>query len=100
MILDGITNDALEVLNECIKELYEQFGINTSTKVEALEPNQFPIMQDLYNYVAKQYEVAKDEYQRNNLKIIRTYLNKFAEGGRNSLLWNGYSTITADENIT
>ena len=99
MILDGITNDALEVLNECIKELYEQFGINVKTKVEELEPNQFPIMQDLYNYVSKQYETAKDEYQRNNLKIIRTYLNKFAEGGRNSLLWNGFSTITAEENM-
>ncbi|MBQ3158178.1 MAG: DUF87 domain-containing protein, partial [Clostridia bacterium] len=99
MILDGITNDALEVLNECIKEVYLRFGIDTHTKIEELEPNQFPIMQDLFNYVSEQYEVAKDDYQRNNLKIIRTYLNKFAEGGRNSMLWNGYSTITADENM-
>jgi len=99
MILDGITNDALEVLNEAIKELYEKFNINTNTKIEDLEPNQFPIMQDLYNYVTEQYDLAKDEYQRNNLKIIRTYLNKFAEGGRNSMLWNGFSTITAEENM-
>lgn len=99
MILDGITNDALEVLNECIKEMYEQFGINSHTRIEELTPEQFPIMQDLYNYVSKQYDLAKDEYQRNNLKIIRTYLNKFAEGGRNSLLWNGKSTITADESM-
>ncbi|MBR2908956.1 MAG: DUF87 domain-containing protein [Clostridia bacterium] len=99
MILDGITNDALEVLNECLKEVYLKFGIDTHTKIEDLEPNQFPIMQDLFNYVSEQYEVARDDYQRNNLKIIRTYLNKFAEGGRNSMLWNGYSTITADENM-
>lgn len=99
MILDGITNDALEVLNEAIKELYETFGINNNTKIDELAANQFPIMQDLYKYVSEQYEKAKDEYQRNNLKIIRTYLNKFAEGGRNSMLWNGYSTITAEENM-
>lgn len=99
MILDGITNDALEVLNECIKEMYEKFGINNHTRIEELTPEQFPIMQDLYNYVSEQYDLAKDEYQRNNLKIIRTYLNKFAEGGRNSLLWNGKSTITADESM-
>lgn len=99
MILDGITNDALEVLNECIKEMYEKFGINSHTRIEELTPEQFPIMQDLYNYVSNQYDLAKDEYQRNNLKIIRTYLNKFAEGGRNSLLWNGKSTITADESM-
>lgn len=99
MILDGITNDALEVLNESIKELYDSFNININTKIDELEPNQFPIMQDLFNYVSKQYDEAKDEYQRNNLKIIKTYLNKFAEGGRNSMLWNGYSTITAEENM-
>ncbi len=99
MILDGITNDSLEVLNECIKELYKKFNIDTHTKIEELKPNQFPILQDLFNYVSEEYEKARDDYQRNNLKIIKTYLNKFAEGGRNSMLWNGYSTITAEENM-
>ncbi|MBQ9790927.1 MAG: DUF87 domain-containing protein [Clostridia bacterium] len=99
MILDGITNDALEVLNECIKNLYEKFGITSKTEVNELEPSDFPILQDLYEFVGEEYEKAKDDYQKNNLKIIRTYLNKFAEGGRNSMLWNGYSTITAEENF-
>ena len=99
MILDGITNDALEVLNEAVKELYEKFGITAETDIKELEPEKFPIMQDLYEYIIKQYDNAKDDYQRNNLKIIKTYLNKFAEGGRNSMLWNGYSTITAEENM-
>ena len=99
MILDGITNDALEVLNECVKEVYEKFGINNKTEIDKLDAKDFPILQDLYNYVTEQYEEAKDDYQRNNLKIIKTYLNKFAEGGRNSMLWNGYSTITSEENF-
>lgn len=99
MILDGITNDALEVLNEAVKELYEKFGITNKTDIESLQPNQFPILQDLYNYISEQYESARDDYQRNNMKIIKTYLNKFAEGGRNSMLWNGYSTITSEENF-
>ncbi|MBQ8468347.1 MAG: DUF87 domain-containing protein [Clostridia bacterium] len=99
MILDGITMDALEILNQSIKELYEKFGINSHTEIEKLKPEQFPIMQDLYNYVTEQYNKAKDEYQKNNLRIIQIYLNKFAEGGRNSTLWNGYSTITSEENF-
>ena len=98
-ILDGITNDALEVLNECIKLLYDKFNITDKTDINDLKPEQFPIMQDLYELVGEEYNKATDEYQRNNLKIIKVYLNKFAEGGRNSLLWNGYSTITADENF-
>ena len=99
MILDGITMDALEILNQSIKELYEKFGINNQTEIDKLRPDQFPIMQDLYNYVSEQHEKATDEYQKNNLRIIKIYLNKFADGGRNSMLWNGYSTITSEENF-
>lgn len=99
MILEGITKDALEVLNESIKNLYASFNITNSTNIADLKPEDFPIMQDLYDYVSAEYDLAKDDYVRNNLKIIKTYLNRFAEGGRNSMLWNGYSTITADENF-
>lgn len=99
VILDGITKDALEVLNECVKDLYNQMGINENTDINKLKPNQFPIFQDLYNYVVKRYDKEKDDFMKNNLKVIRTYLAKFANGGRNSNLWNGYSTITADENF-
>lgn len=99
MILEGITKDALEVLNESIKNLYASFNITNSTNISELKPEDFPIMQDLYNYVSAEYELAKDDYVKNNLKIVKTYLNRFAEGGRNSMLWNGYSTITADENF-
>ena len=99
MVLEGITKDALELLNQSIKELYEKFKITNTTNISEMEPNQFPIMQDLYDYVSLQYDNAQDDYMRNNLKIIKTYLNRFANGGRNSLLWNGYSSITAEENF-
>lgn len=99
MILDGITMDALEILNQCIKELYEKWNITSSTDVAKLTPEQFPIMQDLFNYVSEKHEQAKEEYLKNNLRIIKVYLNKFAEGGRNSKLWNGISTITSEENF-
>lgn len=99
MILDGITMDALEILNESIKELYANFGITTETDIKELAPNQFPIMQDLYEYICKKHEETTEEYIKNNLRIIKVYLNKFADGGRNSILWNGYSTITSEENF-
>ena len=99
VILDGITKDALEVLNECVKDLYEKMGINEHTDISKLKPNKFPIFQDLYEYVIKRYEKEKDEFMKNNLKVIRTYIAKFAKGGRNANLWNGYSSITADENF-
>ena len=99
MILEGITMDGMELLNESLKELYAKFGINNSTQIEKVKPEQFPIMQDLYNYICEKYEKATDEYNRNNYKILKIYLNKFAEGGRNAQLWNGPSTISSKENF-
>lgn len=99
MILDGITMDGMELLNEALKELYSKFGINNSTQIENVKPEQFPIMQDLYNYICEKYDNATDDYNRNNYKILKIYLNKFAEGGRNAQLWNGPSTISSTENF-
>lgn len=99
MILDGITMDGMELLTEALKELYAKFGITNATQIENVKPEQFPIMQDLYNYITELYENATDDYNRNNYKILKIYLNKFAEGGRNAVLWNGPSTITSAENF-
>ena len=99
MILEGITMDGMELLNEALKELYAKFGINNTTQIEKVKPEQFPIMQDLYNYICEKYDNATDDYNRNNYKILKIYLNKFAEGGRNAQLWNGPSTISSAENF-
>lgn len=99
MILEGITMDGMELLNEALKELYTKFGITNSTRMETVKAEQFPIMQDLYNYICEKYENATDDYNRNNYKVLKIYLNKFAEGGRNAVLWNGPSTISSAENF-
>ncbi len=99
MILEGITMDGMELLNGALKELYAKFGINNSTQIENVKPEQFPIMQDLYDYICELHDNATDEYNRNNYKILKIYLNKFAEGGRNAVLWNGPSTISSAENF-
>lgn len=99
MILEGITMDGMELLTEALKELYSKFGINNTTNIETVKPEQFPIMQDLYNFISEKYENSTDDYNRNNYKILKIYLNKFAEGGRNAQLWNGPSTISSAENF-
>ncbi len=99
MILEGITMDGMELLTEALKELYSKFGINNTTNIESVKPEQFPIMQDLYNFISEKYENSTDDYNRNNYKILKIYLNKFAEGGRNAQLWNGPSTISSAENF-
>lgn len=99
IILDGISKDALEILNECVKQVYDKFNITSNTDIQSLKPEDFPIFQDVYNYVKDLYGKVKDDFYKQNLRVIVTYLNKFVEGGRNSQLWNGYSSITTEENF-
>ena len=99
IILDGISKDALEILNECVKQVYDKFNITANTDIQQLKPEDFPIFQDVYDYVKDLYGKVKDDFYKQNLRVIITYLNKFVEGGRNSQLWNGYSSITTDENF-
>ena len=98
-ILEGITMDGMELLTQALRDLYTKFGITNSTQIENVKPEQFPIMQDLYNYICELHDNSTDDYNRNNYKILKIYLNKFAEGGRNAVLWNGPSTISSAENF-
>lgn len=99
IILDGITKDALEILNDCVRQVYEQFNITSDTDITKLKPTDFPIFQNIYDFIKDKFDKANDDFYKSNLRIIITYLNKFVEGGRNSLLWNGYSTISTEENF-
>lgn len=99
IVMEGIRNDALEALNGLVARMYKLKGIDKYTDFNALAPEHFPTFQDLFN-IAKQYhQNAADDFARINYRILVTYLEKFAEGGRYSGLWNGSATIRTNENF-
>lgn len=98
-ILPGISTDAFETLNSLTVELYRDKGIDSMTDVSTLRPQDFPIFDDLMDLIKSRLEVTTDEYQFRNLQIVKTYIEKFSTGGRNSNLWNGYSSIVTNENF-
>ncbi|MCL2569614.1 MAG: DUF87 domain-containing protein [Firmicutes bacterium] len=99
IVMEGITSDALEVLNGLVAQLYKLKGIDKHTKFDLLEPHHFPIFQELFE-LSKQYlAAATDDFSRVNYRKIVTYLEKFAEGGRFSGLWNGPATVRSQENF-
>lgn len=99
-ILPGIDNDALEYLNNVIIRVYESKGIDEMTDLTKLKPEDFPIFDDLYDTLLIDYQTAKGDYSKSNLRILINYISKFATGGRNSNLWNGESTLDVKENFT
>lgn len=98
-ILPGIEPDALEYLNNITVRMYESKGIDGETDLSGLEPEDYPIFDDLYDKILNDYQVATGEYSKENLRVLLNYISKFATGGRNALLWNGPASISTNENF-
>ncbi len=99
IILQGINSDAFETLNSLVVELYSDFGIDSSTPLEKLKPQDFPIFDDLMTVVKYNLQTEKEPFVIRNLQTVRTYIEKFTKGGRNSNLWNGHTSIVTNENF-
>ena len=99
IIMEGMPSDAFELLNSLVADTYNKKGINMTTDVTKLKPEDFPIFDDLYALVLQRIETEQDPYHKRNLQIIENYVKKFAKGGRNSKLWNGPTSIETAENF-
>lgn len=99
IVMEGIRADALEALNGLVAALYKTKGIDKFTDFAHVRPDQFPTFQNLYDLAKKFHISATDEFSKINYRILITYLEKFAEGGRYSGLWNGPATIRPGENF-
>ena len=99
IIMEGMPSDAFELLNSLVADTYNKKGINMTTDITKLKPEDFPIFDDLYALVLQRIETEQDPYHKRNLQIIENYVKKFAKGGRNSKLWNGPTSIETAENF-
>ncbi len=99
LILPGINSDSLELLNKVTQELYENKGITAKTDLKTLQPQDYPIFDDLYALIENKLNNETDEYMKTCLKVLINYVSKFKSGGRNSNLWNGYTSFSPQENF-
>lgn len=97
--LSGITSDSLEELNNILTKVYESRGITEHTDCAALAAEDFPTFDDLYATVERELQTERLPSRLANLERVKMYVAKFAKGGRFATLWNGASTLTADERL-
>ncbi len=98
-ILPGVENDALEYLNNLFVRLYVEKGIDQGTDLSALQPEDYPIFDDLYDKILTDFQLSNSEYTKKNLRVLLNYISKFSSGGRNAHLWNHPSSISTMENF-
>lgn len=89
--------DAVEkaILKSTLIELYNEFKIYWDTDINILKPEDFPIMEDLYNLLLKK-AAEKEKTRKGNDSNIYDKLSILLEDaakGSDSALWNGYTTI-------
>lgn len=81
-------------LEECLIELYKNFGITWDTDTSKLENGDFPIMGDLYELVVGKLESEAhlSEYKRSVYDKLKDLL--FPVGvGADKYIWNGTTTL-------
>lgn len=80
-------------LEECLLEAYQRKGIMFDTDVSKLEPEDYPIMSDVYDIVlAKSEEKDLSEYRRSNYDKLIDMLFSVAKGA-DQYIWNGPTTL-------
>lgn len=99
-ILPDCDKDALEYLNSLVDRTYQNKDIGQETDLSALKPEDYPVFDDLYDEILKEFQRTDNEYIRTMLRTLMNHISKFSTGGRNAGIWNGASTITTEENFT
>ncbi len=99
IILEGMSSDAFELLNSVVTDVYHRKNIDKHTRIDSLKPKDFPVFDDLAALIKERRVAEQDPYRKQNFQTIETYVEKFAEGGRNSNLWDGSTSIQTKENF-
>ena len=98
-ILPEVNPDAMEYLNNLINRVYMRQNIDQYTNLSTLKAEDYPTFDNLYDCILEEFQNTQSEYLRNNLRVLMSYVAKFSTGGRNSNMWNGYSTLSTVENF-
>ena len=99
-IMPDCGKDAMEYLNTLVDRVYLNRNITPETDLSRLRPSDYPIFDDLYDEVLREFQSSDNPFTRDLLRTLMNYIAKFSTGGRNANIWNGPSTVTTDENFT
>ena len=98
-----LTVEQLDTLELMIMGLYEEFGITESTDIMSLKHDEFPILENLYDYMENKFlhfeNNTKCLYTEKTLRELCLALNSLCIGA-DSKFFNGHTNITQAEFVT
>lgn len=86
------TSEIKTILEQCLIELYNEFGITWDTDISKLHNTDFPIISDLYQLIKKKTVSGTDAYSIDIYQKLLVLLYSSAEGA-DKFIWNGHTTL-------
>ena len=68
------------------KKIYAKKNINKDTIFNSVKAEDYPIFDDLYDEILREFQRTDNEYIRTMLRTLTNYVSKFSAGGRNASL--------------
>lgn len=100
IILDGVNSEVLDIINNGVAEMYTLNGILPETDVSNYKAEDFPTFEDLMDTLVKKEKIEKSDTIKSEITRAMASIKKFTKGGRYSDIWNGPSTLSANEIFT
>lgn len=98
-----LSAEQLDTLEIMLTKLYNKFGITESTNYDKLQPNDFPILSNLFELMTDELEnydenSANNLFTKDTLRSLCLSLNSICNGN-DSVFFNGYTNIPNAEHI-
>lgn len=94
------TDAEIDTIEIMLMKLYARFDIDDLTNLDKLKPTDYPVMEDLYNLIEKEYMIFDHEkkhlYTEENLQNICLGLHSMCKGAE-SKYFNGHTNIKDSE---
>ena len=94
------TDSEIDTLEIMLLKLYARFDIDDLTDLDKLKPTDYPVMEDLYKLIEKEYMIFDHEkkhlYTEENLQNICLGLHSMCKGAE-SKYFNGHTNIKDSE---
>lgn len=98
----NFTDSQIDTIEIMLQKLYRQFNISDQSNWQELEPMDYPILENLYALIKKEYADYDDRnhniYTKECLQEILLGINSMCIGA-DSKMFNGHTNIVSDEFI-
>lgn len=93
--------DTKSALDNCIVEMYENFGLTDKTDLSQVKPESYPTFDSLKNIIEVKLKSKNlSDYNQGLLHKLSNYISLFVGNGIYSRLWNGQTKLDITNDFT